>query len=442
MKSIVLLITILSCIEFTASSQQIIEKCLSHKAIEYQESLTPGYKAQVEAVFQNAKAHSTSNHQTKENALYTIPVVFHVVYNNPQQNIPDSVIFDQIRVLNEDYNRMNADTINMRSDFDDVAGSPRIAFALAQMDENGNATNGITRTNTNTTSFGSFAAITGSFADLEKVKSTSDGGIDPWDQNRYLNIWVCNMSVNFLGQEITALLGYATPPDGLPNWPGGSTANMSDGVVLQFQTIGTNNPNQIDLGNGMQNALGRTATHEVGHYLGLRHIWGDGDCTQQDGIDDTPNADAESNFDCNISKNTCTDNILGIDLPDMIENYMDYSAEDCQNSFTKGQGELMIGVLENERYDLVHNNSAVSISDLDETFLNIFPNPTLNSITLSHNNNIQMIQITGVYGNKIESNISVESGEIISLANYPSGIYYVQYVSNSGNFYTKKVVKQ
>ena len=68
---------------------------------------------------------------------------------------------------------------------------------------------------------------------------------------------------------------------------------MSDGVVLQYQTVGANNPNQIDIGNGLQNTLGRTASHEVGHYLGLRHIWGDGDCTAEDGIDDTPNADAE-----------------------------------------------------------------------------------------------------------------------------------------------------
>lgn len=441
MKTILLLFTGISLFSLSAKSQQIIERCLSHKAIEYQESITPGYKAQVEAIFQNAKNHVASHPQTKANALYTIPVVFHVVYNTPEQNIPDNVIQDQIRILNEDYNRMNADTINMRSDFDDVAGSPRIAFTLAQIDASGSPTTGITRTNTSNATFGSLGAITGSFADLEKVKSTADGGMDPWDQDRFLNIWVCNMSINFLGEEITALLGYATPPDGLPHWPAGSTANMSDGVVLQFQTVGSNNPNQIDLGNGLQNTLGRTATHEVGHYLGLRHIWGDGGCTEQDGIDDTPNADAQSDFDCDASKNTCADNILGVDLPDMIENYMDYSADNCQNSFTNGQGDLMIGVLENERYDLVHNNPA-SIDELDETLLKISPNPTLGSITLTHNNNITSIQLVGVYGNIINSNISIESGNTVSLVNYPAGIYYIQYVSDNGNIYTKRVVKQ
>lgn len=440
MRTTTLLLTSLSLLFNLAYSQQIIDKCLSHKAIEYQESLTPGYKAQVDAIFQNAKNH-VQNYPTKAGSLYTIPVVFHVVYNNTQQNIPDNVIHDQIRILNEDYNRLNADTINMRSDFDDVAGSPRIAFMLAQIDEFGNPTTGITRTNTATATFGSLGAITGSFADLEKVKSTADGGIDPWDQNRYLNIWVCNMSINFLGEEITALLGYATPPDGLPNWPPGSTSNMSDGVVLQYQTVGSNNPNQIDLGNGLQNTLGRTATHEVGHYLGLRHIWGDGGCTEEDGIDDTPNAADQSNFDCDASKNTCVDNILGVDLPDMIENYMDYSADNCQNSFTGGQGDLMIGVLENERYDLVHNNPA-SVDEMDETFLNVFPNPTTDEVTLVHNNKISDIQLIGVYGNIIQSDISTNSGETISFVNYPAGVYYIQYVSNKGNFYTKRIVKQ
>lgn len=428
-------------VSFTATSQQIIDRCFSHKAIQYQESLTPGYMNQVNAIFENAKAHQSASSIEKSDVLYTIPVVFHVVYNTPQQNIPDSVIIDQIRVLNEDYNRLNADTVNMRSDFDAVAGSPRIEFKLAQIDELGNPTTGITRTSTTTTSFGSLELFTGGFTDLEKVKSTTDGGIDPWNQSLYLNIWVCNMSIDFLGQEYTALLGYATPPDGLANWPSGSTDNLGDGVVLQFQTVGTNNPNLIDLGNGLQTTLGRTATHEIGHYLGLRHIWGDGDCTAQDGIDDTPNADAESNFDCDETKNTCVDNIGGVDLPDMIENYMDYSADDCQNSFTKGQADLIAGVLENERYDLVHNNIA-GINTLDDTELNIFPNPTLGSITITHKNNIASIQLVGMYGNILQSNISIKSGSSISLDSYPAGIYFINYVSDNGVTFSKRVVKQ
>ena len=317
---------------------------MTPEAIQYQESITPGFINQVNKAFETAKAYSQNN-PTKSNAIYTIPVVVHVVYNTPQQNLDDSVILNQIQILNDDYQRMNADTVNMRSDFDIVKGSPQIEFVLAQIDPSGSPTTGITRTNTASPSFGSLAIISGDFTDLEKVKSTVDGGIDPWDQSRYLNIWVCNMSVDFFGTEITALLGYATPPTGLPNWPPGSTAGMSDGVVIQFQSFGSNNPNILDAGGGPIDVRGRTPVHEVGHYLGLRHIWGDGDCAAQDGIDDTPNADAQSNSDCDITKNTCVDNIQGVDLPDMVENYMDYSAETCQNSFTQGQVDLMHGVL-------------------------------------------------------------------------------------------------
>src|SRR5690606_39460427 len=125
---------------------------------------------------------------------------------------------------------------------------------------------------------------------------------------------------------------------------------------------------------------------EVGHYLGLRHIWGDGDCNEQDGIDDTPNAADQSNQDCNFANNTCTDNIgtLG-DLPDMVENYMDYSEETCQNSFTLGQIDMMRSIIENYRWELV-NGTPASFNE-DEAFqLQVFPNPStslvfINSIT-------------------------------------------------------------
>ena len=112
-----------------SGNAQQIDRCLSPQAIDYQESLTPGYKAHVNEIFEQAKA-MVVNHEQKSGAVYTIPVVVHVVYNIPQQNIPDSVIFNQIQVLNEDYQRMNADTVNMRSSFDPVKGNPKIKFVL------------------------------------------------------------------------------------------------------------------------------------------------------------------------------------------------------------------------------------------------------------------------------------------------------------------------
>ncbi len=411
---------------------------MTPEAIQYQESITPGFINQVNKAFETAKAYSQNN-PTKSNAIYTIPVVVHVVYNTPQQNLDDSVILNQIQILNDDYQRMNADTVNMRSDFDIVKGSPQIEFVLAQIDPSGSPTTGITRTNTASPSFGSLAIISGDFTDLEKVKSTVDGGIDPWDQSRYLNIWVCNMSVDFFGTEITALLGYATPPTGLPNWPPGSTAGMSDGVVIQFQSFGSNNPNILDAGGGPIDVRGRTPVHEVGHYLGLRHIWGDGDCTAQDGIDDTPNADAQSNSDCDITKNTCVDNIQGVDLPDMVENYMDYSAETCQNSFTQGQVDLMHGVLENQRYDLVYNNPA-GLSDLNISDWTISPNPATDELSLSGVEDFNTVTIYSLSGQSVNTTQINGNAQTIDVRELESGMYILKVADNQQRIDTKRII--
>lgn len=411
-----------ACIS-TITFSQNLHRCVTQEAIQYQESITPGFIDQVQQVFENAKAYS-SNNLEKSGAIYNIPVVVHIVYNTPEQNLADSVIFNQIQSLSDDYNRLNADTVNMRSDFDIVKGSPQINFTLAQIDPSGAATTGITRTSTATSSFGSLAFLTGDFADLEKVKSTMDGGEDPWDQTRYLNIWVCNMSINIFGTETTALLGYATPPSGLPNWPAGSTPNLSDGVVIQFQAFGSNNPNILDAGAGPIDVRGRTASHEVGHYLGLRHIWGDGDCTEEDGIDDTPNADAQSNQDCDITKNTCTDNIQGVDLPDMVENFMDYSEETCQNSFTQGQVDLMHGVLDNQRVDLVSNNPA-TINELNLLSFSIAPNPANNQIQIESNDLIESISIISVDGQTVYSAELNNTSTFINTSELARGYYYV-----------------
>ena len=428
--------TLLFCLGSSVLAQNY-ERCRTPQAIQYQESLTPGFIQDVEAVFNSAKNHIP----TKQfQPIYTIPVVVHIVYNLPEENIPDSVIIDQIRVLNEDYLRLNPDTVNMRTDFDIVKGSPQIEFVLASVDEFGGATTGITRTQTSTQSFGSIALIGGDFSDLEKVKSTADGGHDPWDQSRYLNIWVCNMSIF----GVPALLGYATPPSNLPNWPPGSTNGLSDGVVIQFQAFGSNNPNPLDMGGGnILDVRGRTATHEVGHYLGLRHIWGDGDCTEQDGIDDTPNADDQSNQDCDFNKNTCTDNIQGIDLPDMVENYMDYSEETCQNSFTQGQVDLMHGVLDNQRYDLVHNNVA-SLNELEDLKWTMAPNPANDQIKISARHSIQEVEIITMTGAKVLSKDYGTDKNIIrtiKTSNLESGIYIVN-VRTEKTVSSKRIVVQ
>lgn len=425
-------------IGFAQQETPTFERCLSHKFIEYQDQKTPGFAKHVDEQFEIAK----NNNFEKSNETYTIPVVVHVVYNTPEQNLPDSVIHNQIETLNEDYQRRNADTVNMRSDFDIVAGSPNIRFKLATIDPNGDPTTGITRTSTNTSSFMDMAGfLQNDMSSMEAVKKEAEGGIDPWEQSRYMNIWVCNMAADLGGSSIPMLLGYATPPTGLSNWPAGSTGGLNDGVVIQFEAFGANNPNE--LGGGMGAApgevLGRTTTHEVGHYLGLRHIWGDGDCNEQDGIDDTPNAMDKSEQDCDTTKNTCVDDIQGIDLPDMIENYMDYSAETCQNSFTKGQASLMRGVLENQRYDLVNGNPA-SV-ETEELKAALYPNPTNNELNIQMNNGtIKEVKVYNAHGQVLLTEASPNNAVYLDVSSFNKGVYFVKIYSDNGSL-VKRFIK-
>ena len=199
---------------------------------------------------------------------------------------------------------------------------------------------------------------------LDNVKSSSTGGVDAWDTSKYLNIWVCNIEDSFLGQ----VLGFAYPPtdvnevlenvdlDTVPDWPTeGFTQNQDlQGVVLHYPVVGSNNPqNQDDGISG--NEMGQTCVHEVGHYLGLRHIWGDpiggSGCSVDDGISDTPNQNAASQFTCNYNLNSCSD--TPEDYPDMVENYMDYSSDACMNMFTNNQSIVMRSILELARPGLI-----------------------------------------------------------------------------------------
>ncbi|MBW7868378.1 MAG: T9SS type A sorting domain-containing protein [Brumimicrobium sp.] len=429
MKIILFIIcTFLSGISIAQQNETDIKRCGTTDYIEYQNQKTPGYKEMVDVQFNIAK----NAIKDKSNDTYVIPVVVHIVYKTAAQNLPDSVIYDQIRVLNEDYARLNADSINLRDDFLPHVGRGNIQFVLAGLDPDGNPTDGITRTQSNE-NFGSLTDISVS----EKVKSSSTGGIDPWDQNRYLNIWVCDMSIF----NIPMVLGYATPPSGLPNWPPGSTSGMSDGVVIQYQAFGTNNPNPLSAMGTTLVVKGRTPVHEVGHYLGLRHIWADGDCTQEDGIDDTPNASNQSQG-CTKTANTCVDNIDGVDLPDMLENYMDYSSEDCQNTFTKGQVELMRGVLENQRYDLVHDNPA-SLQNNERLIASLFPNPAINQLNIQLNSPIKEIELFNLQGQALELKVSIMNDAAqINVSTLNNGVYMLKITNSKGQTTTKRFIKQ
>jgi len=235
---------------------------------------------------------------------YTIPVVVHVVYRTAAENISDAQVQSQIAVLNEDYQLLNADNVNVPSLFASLKANVQINFCLAQRDPAGAATTGITRTVTTKTSFGTNDA----------VKKASTGGKDAWSSSSYLNLWVCNIG--------GGILGYA-------QFPGGPAA--TDGVVIDYRYFGRNGSSVAPFNKG------RTATHEVGHWLNLYHIWGDDGtaCTGSDLVADTPNQ-ADENYGCPSFPTASCSN-----TSDMYMNYMDYTDDACMYMFSVGQSDRM-----------------------------------------------------------------------------------------------------
>lgn len=317
-----------------------VEQCGTMKLLKDHQTKNPSLQKRMYQTEMDAKAWANAN-KNASSTVITIPVIVHVIHNTtlPDQNIPDSVIYSQIEVLNEDFRRMNADKINTRAVFDSIAADVEVEFRLATFDPSGNAFSGINRVASTKTGFEIFGA------GMNDMKYTANGGADAWPRDEYLNLWVCNMTI--FGSP-GAILGFA-------QFPGDLAA--TDGVVIQYNFMGrTSDPVQSD------SSLGRTATHEVGHWLGLRHIWaddqdffGNGTCDSSDFVDDTPNQEGQSNYDCNHSINSCSNEAAywgASDPPDMVENYMDYSADDCSNMFSMGQKARMLSFLNTDRLPL------------------------------------------------------------------------------------------
>ena len=261
--------------------------------------------------------------------VVTIPVVVHVVYNTQGQNISDEQINSQISILNEDYRMRNSDIGSVPQPFRPFCSDSYVEFKLACKDPDGKSTNGITRTKTDVNSFDTD----------DTVKYSSKGGADAWPSDKYLNMWVCKLG--------GGVLGYA-------QFPGGP--NETDGVVITYTAFGNMGTAAPPFN------LGRTATHEVGHWLNLYHIWGDDSwlsesekCNGSDNVDDTPNQKEENYGRPTFPHISCNNAPNG----DMFVNYMDYTDDSSMYMFTKGQVLRIEATLNGPRLSLTQSDALI-----------------------------------------------------------------------------------
>lgn len=322
-----------------------------------------------------------------------IPVVFHIVYENDQENISDEQVLSQLEVINQDFNFENPRLGDLPSAFENLAANIDIEFCLALQDPDGMETNGITRRKTQVVDIGL----------TEKYYDFSQGGQDAWDTDRYLNIWVASFGNS-------NIQGYGHFPDALPK--------EKDGIIVNFKYFGTVGTAE------MPHDLGSSCTHEIGHYLNVRHIWGsEFSCDSDDGLDDTP-LQFGPTIDCPAfpKPDECTqgDGIL-------FYNFMDYTDDACVSMFTHDQKEVMLSTLMTTRSSLIENSDLCTVYNreiFNKNEISIYPNPFTNYISISLPGISKNIQIFNSRGVLMEELYIKNEG--IDTSSYPIGMYFVK----------------
>ncbi len=400
-------------------AQQTIRRCGTVEYVEQMMAQDPSLAGHMEdAEDQLQQALRDIQYNKTEAAVTTIPVVVHVVYRNSLDSLSDNRIQSQIDLMNKIFSKAYADTVSVPANWKSLVVDTKIQFCLAKQDPNGFLTNGITRTKTSTNMF---------FSSSNDVKHTSTGGEDAWNRDKYLNIWTCNLG--------GGLLGYAQPP-------GGNAA--TDGVVILYTCFG--NPGTLS-----PYDLGKTAVHEVGHWLGLKHVWGDdsGACTGDDLINDTPNQ-AGSTYGCPGFPQTdnCTNTSPGY----MFMNYMDYCDDGCMHLFTKDQSTRMGGVLNSSRILVKISNpgctpgvNGISVIHGDEE-LDIFPNPnTGGHLSVSLPGDFQgtvSLSVFNLLGEKLletKKTCNPSDKILLDMNSFEGGVYVLQ-ARYGDYFFTRKIV--
>ncbi len=322
-------------VSFGNSYAQHPQHCGTDLLLE-QEMSTPEGQARIQAFNDDIRNWIQHNAGRTTQATYVIPTVVHVIQEDATEYPSDACILNQIDVLNEDFQAINADTALVPQDFKPLIGNCDLEFCLATVDPQGNPSTGIIR------------IIDPTNANHSMSQSSQMKALSQWDPTRYLNIWITKTISG-------GILGYATFPTALTSNPN------EDGIVLNGEYVGRNGCGAAPFD------LGRTATHEIGHWLGLYHTFQGGcagttavDCsTSGDEVCDTPPT-SSSNFGCPSVQNTCTE--TPTDMNDNTHNYMDYGDDACIIMFTEGQVDRMQAVLNTTRSNLWSQSNLSSVN--------------------------------------------------------------------------------
>ncbi|MDP9230449.1 MAG: M43 family zinc metalloprotease [Bacteroidota bacterium] len=388
-----------ACKAFEYEQQQVLKDPAVSKTIRAIEEFTQ----------QQVSRHSSSsnsNNRTNQTAVIIIPVVIHILYHYSGENFSKSQIQSQIDVLNRDFRKRNADTVNTPAVFKSLAADCQVEFQLATVDPLGRATTGIIH---------QYTPVTEWIMEGDKIKLSSEMGSDAWDSKSYLNIWIGNLK---------QLLGYAS-------FPGGPAEK--DGIVLNTSTIGS-----------------RILVHEAGHWLNLKHTWGETECGD-DFVDDTPKQRGFTPGCPAGIRISCGNAPQG----DMYMNYMDFTNDACLNMFTYGQKERMRSLFlpGGARYSMLSSNGLgiplieeISLSETGPKWVhvNIYPNPTTSELSINFEYDTRWIGkeifILNVMGQIVKSEAISSKVQKIDISGLKSGIYIIRAQKN-GEKIIRKFVK-
>jgi hypothetical protein len=348
--------------------------------------------------------------------VVTIPVVFHVLYKNATQNISDAQINSQLAVLNNDYRKLNADFNSVvPAAFRPLGADMEIAFCKATRTPTGATTTGITRK-----SVGSNFVFEDSYYQA--------AGELAWDTTKYLNVWIGRFSD-------PQILGFAYLPS--------AAGSAFDGLCIGDQFFGTTGTASAPFNKG------RTGTHEIGHYFGLEHPWGDdfsncGSSANSDGVADTPATD-NPHYDCPsfpTNVNTCTSSANGA----MFMNFMDYVDDACMAFFTAGQKTIMQNTLAGPRLSLLSSNGcgALGLNEVEAIrAIAVYPNPVSKYFMItSPQIPIDEVEIFNTMGQFVKTQKLSLANNVINIEELASGTYYLR-IYNEGQFLkSDKVIKK